>query len=161
MAARKPIESSHVSFPQDTSWPEALAEYTYQLLRRLAPEGMAGLQVAPTAPGAEPIEDRVSLETAPEWVREAYARAKEGAAEGLSDAGARAFVARDRLLQALARRHMTQADLARRLNKSPTSISRIFKAPQRSRLTTLQEIAGALGVELRDIFDPAHTKLES
>jgi len=102
----------------------------------------------------KPVEDDISLDAAPEWVREAFARAKQGGQEELSDAGARAYIARDRLLLALHRRHMSQADLARQLHKSPTSISRIFKAPHRSRLATLQAIAGALGVELRDLFEP-------
>jgi ribosome-binding protein aMBF1 (putative translation factor) len=102
----------------------------------------------------EPIEDDITLDAAPEWVREAFARTRKGTQEGLSDAGARAYVARDRLLLALGRRRMSQADLARQLHKSPTSISRIFKAPHRSRVTTLQAIADALGVELRDLFGP-------
>ncbi len=156
MPARKPLESSPASFPQDTSWPEALAEYTYQLLRRLGPEGIGGLQAPPATPptGGEPVEDDISLDAAPKWVQEAFARAKQGGQKELSDAGARAYIARDRLLLALRQRHMTQADLARQLHKSPTSISRIFKAPHRSRLTTLQAIAGALDVELRDLFEP-------
>ena len=158
MAARKPLNSSAVSFPSGSSWPEELAEYTYQLLRRLAPEGMPGLQAVPTARAPEPVEDRgASLATAPEWVREAHARATTSHAGGLSDAGARAFVARDCLLQALRRRNMSQADLARQLGKSPTSISRIFKAPHRSRVTTLQAIAAALQVELADILDSKRT----
>ena len=45
-----------------------------------------------------------------------------------------------------------EADLARRLKKSPAAISRIFKAPHRSRVTTLQQIADALGVELADVL---------
>jgi DNA-binding Xre family transcriptional regulator len=156
MAARNPLESSPAGLPPDTSWPEALAEYTYQLLRRLGPEAMSGLQTPPTTPPTDsgPIEDETSLAAAPAWVREAFARAKEGAQEELSDAGARSYIARDRLLLALRRRHMSQADLARQLHKSPTSISRIFKAPHRSRLTTLQAIADALDVELSDLFEP-------
>ena len=153
MAARKAPRMSAIGLTHGRSWPEELAEFTYQLLRRLGPEGMPGLQVKPTEAGGATIDERVSLETAPEWIGAAYARAKAGTDQGLSDAGARAFVARDRLLMALHRRGMKQADLARQLGKSPTSISRIFKAPQRSRVTTLQDIAAALGVELADILE--------
>jgi hypothetical protein len=150
MAAQKPHA---INVPAGGAWAEELAEYTYQLLRRISPETISGLRVtAPPAVG-EPIEDHsVTLETAAAWVREAYARAKKFRGRGLSETGARAFVARDRLLQALRQSHMSQADLARRLGKSPTSISRIFKAPHRSRVTTLQAIAEVLQVELADIL---------
>jgi DNA-binding Xre family transcriptional regulator len=153
MAAQKSLKSPAINVPAGSAWAEELAEYTYQLLRRLAPEGIVGLQVTPPAVVGGPAYDHsASLETAPEWVREAHARATKSSAAGLSDAGARAFVARDRLTQALHRRNMSQAELARQLGKSPTSISRIFKTPHRSRVTTLQAIAAVLQVDLADIL---------
>jgi hypothetical protein len=158
MATPNFLELPNVRFPAGSSWAEEVAEYTYQLLRRLAPQWVAGLRAAPTNGPAEPVEDGAAvLEGAPDWVREAYAHARDSNEVGLSDAGARAFVARDCLLQALRRSNMNQAELARRLGKSATSISRIFKAPHRSRVTTLQAIAGVLQVDLADILDAKHT----
>ena len=148
MAAHQPTLSN---LRTDGTLAELLAEYTYQLLRRVAPD----LKITPPPAADELIEDTsATLDTAPAWIRSAYASAKAQAHtdSGLTARDARAFAARDRLLAALARRNMTQADLARRLEKSPAAISRIFKAPHRSRLTTLQRIADALDVQLADLL---------
>jgi DNA-binding Xre family transcriptional regulator len=127
----------------------AFAEFTYRLLCRLG-EASAG----DVLPDGLTEDEEATLETAPPWIREAYERAKNSTERGLSQEEAAAFIARDRLMRALGERKMTQADLARQLGKSSTVISRIFKAPHRSRVTTLQAIAQALGVELADILAP-------
>ena len=49
-------------------------------------------------------------------------------------------------------RGVTQAELARRLDKSPTSISRILRNPERSRVDTIRQIAKALKVDLSGIL---------
>lgn len=96
--------------------------------------------------------DDLPIDDAPEWVRDAVQRSREPGALRTPMRDVLAIIARDRLRQALARRGMKQTDLAAKLSMSPTSISRIFKAPDRSRLATLREIAAALDVDLSDIL---------
>ncbi len=151
MPARHPV--AELRLPPAAPLAEILAEYIVQLLRRLAPE--RGRPARATV--RQPVEDQTAaLDTAPAWVRDAFARATKHRAGGLSDQEARALVARDRLLHALAQRGLTQAELARRVKKTPASISRILRAPHRSRMSTLVQIADVLDVELADILAPAH-----
>lgn len=56
-----------------------------------------------------------------------------------------------RLRRVAGERDISQKELARRLNVTPSVISRVFKNPDRSRLATLRKIAHALGVELHEI----------
>ncbi len=58
---------------------------------------------------------------------------------------------RNRLLLALKEQGMTQAELAKKLGKPDSQISRILACPERSKLTTLTEIAQGISVDLSEI----------
>jgi DNA-binding Xre family transcriptional regulator len=96
------------------------------------------------------------LRSAPPWVREAYRRTNEhlkaGTLPASNESAIRANIIRNMLALALKKQNMTQAELARRMKKSQSVISRIFRDPTRSRLTTLQQIANALDVDISDIL---------
>jgi DNA-binding Xre family transcriptional regulator len=98
----------------------------------------------------EPGED---LSSAPDWIKEAYERAKRDVTPlAIDPEDRRAHLMRDRLAPAHKRRNMTQSALARQLGKTPSQISRIFANSQRSRLSTLAGIADALEVDLSDLL---------
>jgi transcriptional regulator with XRE-family HTH domain len=42
--------------------------------------------------------------------------------------------------------------LADRLGVSPSFVTKVLRAPHRSRMSTLQRIAQALGIQLRDVL---------
>lgn len=99
-----------------------------------------------------PRGDDDPLESAPEWVRQAYEKAREVAEPvEANEREVRGRLIGTRLSLALKRQDMTQAELARKLGKSPSQISRILRNPERSQLKTLQQIAEALKVDLSDI----------
>lgn len=58
----------------------------------------------------------------------------------------------NRLRQVADVRGVTQKELAQRLNVSPSVINKVFRHPERSKLTTLRKLAAALNVDLRDII---------
>jgi transcriptional regulator with XRE-family HTH domain len=103
---------------------------------------------APTRRGAKSLPPEASPR-----VLAAYLEAMKSGATMLTGEAARSVIARDRLLAALRSSGMSQAELARQLDRKPTVISRILKAPERSRLSTLQEIAAALNVDITDLFE--------
>jgi hypothetical protein len=101
----------------------------------------------PTAEPDDPLRD------APQWVRDAYERVKSGkAGPGLAFEDARAITLRNRLVFEMKRQGLTQAELAKRLGKSPAVLSRILRRPDRSKVTTLEQIASKLGIDLHDLF---------
>jgi DNA-binding XRE family transcriptional regulator len=117
--------------------------------QRVAAGGNAASSVA-APPNAEPDDP---LRDAPQWVRDAYERVKSGkAGPGLAFEDARAITLRNRLVFEIKRQGLTQAELAKRLGKSPAVLSRILRRPDRSKLTTLEQIAAKLGIDLHDLF---------
>jgi len=58
----------------------------------------------------------------------------------------------NRLRQVAQSKKVSQKELARRLEVSPSVISKVFKNPDRSTVRTLKRIAKALGVELHAII---------
>jgi DNA-binding XRE family transcriptional regulator len=61
--------------------------------------------------------------------------------------------AANRLRQVAESKGITQKELARRLEVSPSVISKVFKEPDRSTLRTLKRIANALGVDVHAIIE--------
>ena len=130
---------------------ESFAVYTVAVLDRLD-GGESKHCNGTTSQSTLSTQEQELLEKAPEWVRSGFAQQKASDVENADVADIRANVARNKLVLALRERGMTQAELARALGKSPTVVSRILKAPNRSRVKTLQEIADALDVDLSDIL---------
>lgn len=128
---------------------DAFARYTVQVLSSAGAQAWSS-SPADREPGLEPAAD--TIDDAPKWVRQAYERAKRGDTEPLPQEQARRRVARNKLVVAMRQRGMTQAELARRLGKSPTSVSRILRNPDRSRVETIRAIAEALDVDLTEIL---------
>jgi ribosome-binding protein aMBF1 (putative translation factor) len=95
---------------------------------------------------------KVQLEDAPPWVREAYEKAAAGRGPVVDSLEAESILIRDRILVTLRRQGLSQVDLARRLGKAPSAISRVLKSPARSRIKTLHEIAAALGIDPGSLF---------
>lgn len=94
-----------------------------------------------------------ALAEAPDWVKQAYERTKDITDGEEIDIGkVRGKLIRDRLLVALRKQGMTQGELARKLKKSPSQISRILRDPERCQVNTLRAIADALNTDLSDIF---------
>ena len=80
------------------------------------------------------------------------AAAAEGTLEMVeftSDSPAQA--AGKRLRRVLRDRGISQKQLAKMLNVTPSVVSRVLKGPDRSKVATLRRMAAALGVELREI----------
>ncbi len=129
---------------------ESFAIYTAEVIARLSGYDLRTnnrLSLGDVSPSQQ-----VSLESAPAWVKEAYKRSRRKNAAFDVAEDVRPRVARNKLVLALRERGWTQAELARRMKKSPTVISRIFRNPERSRVTTLQKVASALGVDLSDLL---------
>lgn len=63
-----------------------------------------------------------------------------------------ATIAANRLQQMMDRKEVTQKELARRLDVSPSFINKVFKQPDRSKVATLRRIAEALEVDLAEIL---------
>jgi transcriptional regulator with XRE-family HTH domain len=82
---------------------------------------------------------------------------QSGALPKSSEAAIRAQVIRNRLALALKCQQITEAELARRMKKPQSVISRFFRDPKRSRATTLQRIADALSVDISDIVASPRT----
>jgi len=125
---------------------ESFAVYTVEVIARLSRQGTDGGR------GAAARSGEATTEQVPDWVRQAYRRSMEKGVETETADEVRPNAARNQLVLALRDRGMTQADLARKLGRSPTVISRIFRHPERSRLRTLREIAEALDLDLSDIL---------
>lgn len=128
-----------------TAFARSFAEYTYQVMRRL--------QSAP-ADGPDPalsVARAIAETDLPPWVRDEYDKMRRGEGRTLSNAAAGALVMRNQLQRALREKNITQAELARRIGTSPAVISRVFKSPDRCRLSTLERIARELGVDVADI----------
>ena len=137
----------HEAFAEfGTAFARSFAEYTYQVMRRL--------QSAPTdeSDSAPPVARAIAASDLPPWVRDEYEKMRRGEGRTLSNAAAAALIMRNRLQRALREKDITQAELARRIGSSPAVISRVFKSPQRCRLSTLTRIARELGVEVADIL---------
>ncbi len=128
---------------------ESFAVYTVEVINRLA---CAAPEEAGSAPGRPSASVPDDLASAPDWVRAAYERSRGQGVEAESDAEVWPRVVRNSLALALRKQGMTQADLARKLGKSPTVISRILRDPKRSRVRTLEAIASALGLSLAEIL---------
>ncbi len=62
-----------------------------------------------------------------------------------------AVAAANRLRRTAERKGVSQRELARKLNVSPSVISKVFQNPDRSKVATLRRIAAALQVELAEI----------
>jgi len=62
-----------------------------------------------------------------------------------------AVAAANRLKGVARAKGVSQKELAERLGVSASSVSKVFRNPDRSKLVTLRKIADALGVELREI----------
>jgi DNA-binding Xre family transcriptional regulator len=63
-----------------------------------------------------------------------------------------AKAAGNRLKQLLKERGIKQTELASRLGVAPSVISRVLKHPERSRLATIQSIADAAGIPLKELI---------
>ena len=127
------------------------AVYTVELFSMLEERGLALPSRAPRETGAPPAEDM--LAAAPAWVRAAYEQAKTAAEPVHSDEReVRGRLIKNRLALALKKQGMTQSDLARKMGKNPSHVSRVFRDPQRCKLSTLTAIADALGVDISDIL---------
>ena len=158
--ARSLVEARALVDALGDAFAKAFAVYTVEMMRLLDERRMDtghSPEVDEPQPGdASPLspgQPTLDLASAPEWIREAHKRAKGVAKPIHTDpADRRARLIRDRLAIALRRREMTQSALAKRLGKSPSQISRIFKNPERSQLNTLAEIADALEIDLSDII---------
>lgn len=86
------------------------------------------------------------------WAREKYEQIQnDDEAVELDRSDMQERVIRNRLLLALKKRRMTQADLARVLRKSEAQVSRFLANPERSKLGTLIEYSEAIGVDLSDV----------
>jgi DNA-binding XRE family transcriptional regulator len=134
----------------------AMAAYTASLLRLLGRRGEGGTilldekdleslnkegasamtSVLNRAVEAAESTKEDSIDSAPAWVQEAYARAKKENSPQEPFEQVQRRVIGNRLILALRERGWSQAELARRVGKKPTAISRILKDPERSRLTT-------------------------
>jgi len=125
---------------------EAFATYTATLLRRLGsedPKGGAGDMLRKLETLAE--------ELAPaEQKKKAAKKAVTGERATIDEL--RPIMMRNKLVLELRSRGITQAELARKVGKAPAAISRILKHPERSRLTTLQQIAEAVDVDLSELL---------
>jgi len=62
-----------------------------------------------------------------------------------------AIAAANRLRRVARAKGVSQKELAERLGVSASSVSKVFRNPDRSKVATLRKIADALGVELREI----------
>lgn len=129
----------------------AFATYTVEVLALLETRGLAAPGPASFGKGVPKDEDE--LESAPEWVKASYACAKQAVEPvDINEAETRARLIRNRLALALKKQQMTQSALAKRLGRSASQISRIFRNPERSRLNTLKKIADAIDVDLSDLL---------
>jgi lambda repressor-like predicted transcriptional regulator len=130
---------------------KTFAEFAWALLRKAAAEEVAAVRSAKLIP-----DPTASLETAPQWLKDASERAK--AADPADDVTTEELlpkVARDCILQAMHEKGISQAGLAKALGKSPASVCRILKSPDRSRLRTLRQIAEAIGVDIGSLLKSA------
>jgi DNA-binding Xre family transcriptional regulator len=126
-----------------------VAECTGELMGALAARGvLPGAEV----PTLEPEEHSGPL---PEAVANALHAANKPGARTFTAGQARAAVARNRLVAALEARGLNQQDLAAKVGKSPAVVSRVLRNPERSRVTTLRQLADALDVNLGDILSDA------
>ena len=132
----------------------SLAAYTVEVLRLMQDRGLTAVDRERRAqPG---VDEQEALERAPIWVRQAYERSRRPSRSRLtSEPQIRGRVIRNRLGVALKQQGMSQKDLAKRLGKSESHISRVFRDPQRCRIKTVQAIADALGVDLSDLLRDA------
>lgn len=129
---------------------ESFAVFAVEVIARLNGYGPR-TEDTPASEIALP-SDEIFLETAPAWIKKAYKQSHRKNAEFEVDEDVRPRIARNKLVLALRERGWTQAELARRMKKSPTAISRIFRNPERSRVDTLREVATALDVDLSDLL---------
>ncbi len=109
---------------------------------------VGGSAADPEQAGAKPSD----LESAPAWVREAYNASLVAGSPRVSAVEARERTLRNQLMVALREQGCTQAELARRAKMKPASVSRILRAPERSRLDTLERLAKALKLDLPSLL---------
>jgi hypothetical protein len=127
------------------------ADFGLALLRRVAAEEAEHVALGKLIP-----DPTASLETAPQWLRDAYQQAKAaGPADRIASEELAPRVARDCILEAMREKGISQADLAKALGKSPASVCRILKSPDRSRVRTLRQIADAIGVDIGALLKSA------
>ena len=128
---------------------ESFAVYTVEVLCRL--NGVAKTQqLGVELPAGAPAVD--SPGPLPDYVKTAYASLSKAGTHYLAASKAASNVARNKLVIALRDKGWTQAELARRMKKSPTVISRAFRNPERRQVKTLRQIATALGVDISDLL---------
>ncbi len=129
----------------------SFATYTWELFKMMEGSGLHSPLLKRLKSEQDRAEDLLASE--PDWVKEAYENAQEVTeGEEFNVREVRGRLIRDRLILALRKQRMTQADLARKLKKQPSQISRIFRDPTRCRLSTFEDIASALKVDLSDIL---------
>lgn len=132
----------------------SLAAYTVEVLRLMQDRGLVAADLERWEQAGADEQD--PLNGAPIWVRQAYERSRRPSRSRLtSEPHIRARVTRNRLGVALKQQGMSQKDLAKRLGKSESHISRVFRDPQRCRIKTVQAIADALAVDLSDLLGDA------
>lgn len=127
-----------------TAFAESLEAFSMEILGMLNDDDTA-------------VAGRESAETdrhgaLPGWVLEARARAKASEPVSTSPAELWERLVRNRFLVALKKQNMTQSALAKKLGKPDSQISRILAKPEVRQLSTLKEMADAIGVDLGDIL---------
>ncbi|MCK4340232.1 MAG: helix-turn-helix transcriptional regulator [Phycisphaerae bacterium] len=130
---------------------ESFAAYVVELLALLGGAAEGDREAEAPVEEAAPASADV-LDDAPDWVKEAYQESCRPDAQTDDDATVRARVVRNKLLQALRKQGWSQAELARRMGVSATVISRIFRKPERCKITTLRKVSGKLKVHVSDLI---------
>lgn len=136
--------TSQISAELGRTFAECFAAYTVTVYSMLVERGL-------WQPTKQP-NPAMGLDDMTESVRELYDEACRDDALTITEEGARARIARNKLLLALDNRGMNQAKLAKKLGKSRAAISRVFRNPERCRIATLRRIASVLDVDLSDIL---------
>jgi len=151
LAAPSPSEADPM-FGLGRWFAEAFAHYTVKVLALAKAQGVSPRELAEFDPTLVTAPAAPGSQGPPAWVQEAYKHAVAGRARPIDEKAARIGLAHNKLVLAIRSRGLTQADIAKRLKKSPAAISRILKNPYRSRIKTISEIANAIGVDLSDVL---------
>ncbi len=129
---------------------DAFARYTAQVIAHLKNRDFDVLDLAPLDSEGPSKEEVLGLVSS--WAQRIYDQAPEEEPDAEELEAVKARVGRNRLVSAMRERGITQAELARRAKMKPTSISRILKKPERSRVETIRKIAAAIEVNLSEIM---------
>ena len=126
---------------------DAHAKFTERLVSLILSNSERSTSEEPGIRSGEP-----TLEDAPAWVQEEYAKSKANSEPGEDIARVGRRIARNSIVVKMRQRGLTQKQLAERAGMKPNSVSRILKDPERSRVSTIRKLADALEADISNLL---------